>query len=388
LIYLQGALDPLAALTFKVLPQQYRGRPLERADDPVFAREPVGSGPYQYIGRKEENGVTVARFQANANHVRAGQPEVSTLRAIHLLAWKDRLPELGQPLPHLVWDVPTEQLAALRRLGYGEVRTLPVPRVYVLAVNQRRPALAKAAVRRALAHAIDRQALLERHFRSGAAAGEALPHHSANGPFPRDSWAIAPAPRVPQELFQLEQVRSLVKQAKGELANLELTLKHSDDDPRVGKACTDLARQLEQHFAEGGVKLSLRPHTLSPAEMRQALQQRDYDLLYLPLDRADEPWRLWSLFDPQESALRPGGSNYLGCDDAKLQSQLRSALQHRSFPAVREIMQGVHAHLYETMPFIPLWQLDTHLAIHASLRLPPLDALALFGDVLEWKLAP
>jgi peptide/nickel transport system substrate-binding protein len=386
LVYSQGAIDPLAALTFRVLPQQYRGRPLERSDDPTFAREPLGSGPYLYQGRKQENGVPVAVFRANAHHVRTGQAEMGSLREIHLLDWKDRLAELGASLPHLIWDVPTDQLANLRRQGYAELRKLPTPRVYFLAVNHRRPALAQSALRRALAHAIDRQALLERHFRASAASGEPQPHHSANGLFPRGSWASAATPRVPEELFHAEQVRSLLKPLKSELTSLELTLKYPDDDPRVAKSCVELAQKLEQRFAEGGIKLSLRPQAVAPAELRRALEQREYDLLYHAIDHADEPWRLWALFD--QEAVQPGGSNYLGCNDTKLQSLLRSALQHRSFPALREIMQGVHVQLYEAMPLIPLWQLDTHVAVHPSLRLPALEALALFGDIVEWKLMP
>jgi ABC-type transport system substrate-binding protein len=386
LTYRQGALDPLGALTFRVLPQHYRGKPLTKADDAEFARAPLGSGPYLYEGRKQEGPTAMALFRANPYYVRAGQEMPGPPREIQLVAAQERWADLGQPLPHLVWDAPTDQLAALRRQGYTDVRTLPAPRVHYLAVNQRRPDLSRDSVRRALAHAIDRQALLDHHFRAGTT--EAPPHHTANGLFPHSSWAAAPVTRVPAELYKPEQALALVKQVKADLGSLELSLKVADDDPRVARALTELSRQVEKTFADGGVKLTLRVQALPPRELRRARDQRDFDLLYQTIDHADEPYRLWALFDPTEAALRNGGSNFLGHDDAKLQNLLRAALQHRAFTELRGILQTAHAHLAQTMPLIPLWQLDTHVAVHASLRLPDLEALSLFADVVQWKLLP
>ena len=38
------------------------------------------------------------------------------------------------------------------------------------------------------------------------------------------------------------------------------------------------------------------------------------------------------------------------------------------------------------MPLIPLWQLDTHVAVHPSLRPAALDPLLVFDRVEDWKL--
>jgi hypothetical protein len=40
------------------------------------------------------------------------------------------------------------------------------------------------------------------------------------------------------------------------------------------------------------------------------------------------------------------------------------------------------------MPVIPLWQLDTHVLIHPSLRTPPLNPRAVFANVRQWKIVP
>ena len=47
---------------------------------------------------------------------------VERTREIRLVAWKDAL-DLGQPLPHLVLDVPTAFVKDIYKLGYAEVRS-------------------------------------------------------------------------------------------------------------------------------------------------------------------------------------------------------------------------------------------------------------------------
>lgn len=383
LSYRQGSLDPLAPLAFAVLPQTYRGKPLRRTDDPDFAKQPVGSGPYQYTGRLAEGGSQVARFHANPHFVRAGRPNPGSLREIRLVSWADGLSDTAKEPTHLVWNAQTDRLDDLRKRGFTDVRTLTAPRVWCLAINRRRPVLADVSARRALAHAIDREALLTKFFRAGTKH-----HHAANGPFPRGSWAAAPATRVPVELYSREKARSLAKKIPA-TANLEWVLKYPADDKRVAGACAEIARQVSECFAEAGVKVAIRPLGLSPQALRVAAERGDYDLLYGAIDRADEPLRLWSLFNAPADGQSGDSAITLGAvADAKLQGLLRSAQAQRRFGNVQEVMQAIHAHLAETMPLVPLWQFDVHAAVRPELHVPRLEALALFESVLEWKLSP
>jgi peptide/nickel transport system substrate-binding protein len=382
--YRQGLFDPLAPLHFWVLPQYYQGKQLDRSDDPDFARAPIGSGPFRYVGRKQDAGKSVAVFQANAYDLRR---ELGSLREIRFGAWTDPRSDLAKPLPHLALDVPTDQVPAFKDLGYTEVAVSGPPCVFFLAVNQRRPSLASASVRRVIAHAIDRQALLEKHFRSSAMKGKY--HATANGLFPRGSWASCPAPRVPAELFQPEQARSLARKLAPAADGFAWTLKYANDDVRVKDACEAMAASITAVFQDAKIKANVRPVGLTPHELKKALQERDYDLLYTSEENLDDPVRLNLLFDSAPDAVKAGGSNYLGDDsDTKLQQLLHVCLQHRQFTALQENMQAVHVHLYETMPAIPLWQLDMHVMAHSSLSLPPLESRAVFARIQEWKITP
>ncbi len=146
-------------------------------------------------------------------------------------------------------------------------------------------------------------------------------------------------------------------------------------------------------MAGANVSVAIRPVPLLPRALQAAVRERDFDLVYHHLDLPDTPEALAPLFDPHPDAVKPGGSNFLGYDrDAPLQTLLSSARHHRDFfspeAGVRDFMQGIHARLYVTMPLIPLWQLPYCVAVHNKLRAADLDPLAVFGNVLDWKLTP
>jgi ABC-type transport system substrate-binding protein len=408
--YRQGLFDPLAPLTFWILPEYYHGKQLQRGDDPEFAGAPIGSGPYQYLGRKQDVGRSFAVFLANPHDLRQGP---GSLREIRLTSWTEAAKDLPRPLPQLILDPPTDRLPALKELGYVEKEVKNSTCVHFLAVNHRKASLASVSIRRAIAHALDRRVLLNKHFRGKAfvwdaalAAGavgallnehfrsEASPskyHAAANGLFPPTSWANAPAPRVdaPDDLYQPEQARSLARKAKEESAKVAWTLKYPGGDAHVKAACEEMARDIAALLQEAKIDADVQPTGLPPHALQKAIDERDYDLLYTSAARMDDPARLALLFDRHDDATRAGGSNYLGYEnDVKLHELLRAAVQHRQFSAVQETMQAVHVHLHGTMPIIPLWQLDVHVLALPTLRTPPLDPRAVFANVREWKIAP
>ncbi len=382
--YTQGLLDPWAPLRLKVLPQQVRGKPLERAEDVDFARAPVGSGPYQVQGREGADGRVYLVLRANPRYLRRGRPSPGPIREVRFFVWRDGDP--GEPAPHLALDITPAQGAALKKHAKVELRNLEVPRVHFLGLNHRRAPFTNLHVRKALALAIDRAGLLKRHFLSelpGAAP------QTVNGLFPRNSWANSAGKRVPEELYRADDARSAARLAGKDLAQVEWTLKYPEGDPQLDAALKELAEQVGKVLAGADARVAIRPVPLPPRALQQAVGDRDYDLVYHHVDDPASPETLWPLFDPDPAALEPGGSNFLGyAQGTALQALLRSALHHRQFSAVRDFMQGVHAQLYDTMPLVPLWQLPYPVATDPKLHVPDLDALAVFDSVLEWKLDP
>ncbi len=385
IVFRQGLLDPSAPLCSPLLPQHVHGKALTAADAVDFAQQPIGTGPYQLDGKEGSAGRVYLVLRANPQFRRRGMAAPGSIREIRFFAWPPGDAAPGEPLPHLVLDPLPAQAAALKKQGAVDVHTLPVPRVWFLGVNHRRRALANVNVRLALAHAIDRQGLLDRHLAAD------LPAHSlstVNGPFPRGSWANSPVQRVPAELYRPEEARAKARSAGKDLTDAQWTLKYPAGDPRLDAAFKDLAEHVAKVLAGADVHITIHPVPLSPRALQTAVRERDFDLVYHAIDLPDQPAALASLFDRHAGAVGKGGSNFLGYDqDSTLQGLVTSALSHRDFPMVRTFMQNVHAHLYHTMPLIPLWQLPYTVAVQRTLHTPDLDPLTVFADVTQWKLA-
>lgn len=175
----------------------------------------------------------------------------------------------------------------------------------------------------------------------------------------------------------------------GETVTLSWTLKYPAGNPRAKAACDDVAHSIEAIFQEAKITCEVQAVALAPHALRKAIHERAYDLLYTSAENLDDPIALALFFDRQEEATSAGGSNYLGLDnDVKLHELLRGALQHRQFAVLQENMQDTHAHLYDTMPAIPLWQLEAHVMVHSTLTTTGIDPRAVFAKVREWKVTP
>jgi ABC-type transport system substrate-binding protein len=372
----QGFVDPLSLMTFKVLPEGLAS--LHRADDPHFAKAPVGSGPFQYRGREDGQLVFVANPQYELRSGKAGQPEIREIRFFHS---QDPAVDFQHSKLHLLLDLPSRRFKELNSAGLGGVtfRTLPNRRVYFLAVNHRKAQLQSESLRRALAHGVNRTEILNTCFRGPLPANI---HRPLNGPFPPGSWAAKPT--LPADPFNAELAKSQAGKARNERATLgKITLKYPAGDPAIEQACKLIVKEID----DLGAGIQIVPAARSAQELHQEVEvQLDFDLAYCHYDFPSEAYWLWPLFDPQ-GAL-PGGPNYMGyVGDSELIELMRKAMSHREPAVVQELMQRIHEVVYERMPFIPLWQLDTHVAIHQDLSIPAaIDPLLIFPGVEKWTL--
>lgn len=401
--------DPLAFFTFRILPRTYRRKSLLSASEEDFARAPVGSGPYIYRGRKKANGRLFAQFTANPYYARADRPRQPYIREIRFF-----VPDLqaiskdnSDPPIHLWLDLTAEQMALAKEVTPLRFNTIRTPRVYFLAVNHRRPILGNRDFRRGLANAIDREKALDVCFRAndpalkdvdatGAGLGAAAAflgtagvqaHQRLNGLFPAGCWAMAPAVRVPEKLFDSEKARLYFGRVAKDQKRIVLTLKYPQEDARVRAACRMLAAQIEKAAAEVELQLRIQRMPLPAGEFYRDIENRNYDLAYYHRDYESEFYWLWPLFDPHPEALAKGGSNFLGYEnDGALVKLLHERLSSVDFEKVRKLSHDIHGHLHHRMPLIPLWQLDMHVGIHPDLRTVDLHGPRLLSRMARWTM--
>jgi ABC-type oligopeptide transport system substrate-binding subunit len=364
----QGVLDPLAVMNFKVLPETIRS-----AGDPEFAKAPVGSGPYQ-LGPKEEGGSVT--FIANPYYgSRASKRDLPHIRNIRFVHTDDPVREFERGRLHLLLDLPTGRFKQLQSAANVHTETLPNRRIYFLAVNHRQPVLKNQNLRQLLAHAIDREKILNECFREGLANVD----HSLNGPYPPGSWACAPERRVAADPYKPNFAKAKAAQVQA----VKLTLKYPEGDPAVKKACELIRAQVQAIKPE--IHLDLVARSMRDLH-REVEETHEYELAYYAIDYPNEMYWLWPYFDP--TATGPGGRNFLGYEgDDELASEFERVKTHRQFSFVQEHTHRIHEIVLERLPLIPLWQLDTHIAVSNTLKITgTLDPEQLFADVEHWSL--
>ena len=404
----RGHPDPRTLLTAKILPGRWLRQAGKRADDPVFAREPFGTGPYRLDSIQRGGSTRDLVFVSNSSYGRrpgaAGLPFIKEIRFTDIRQKADLPAEFRADRLHILTDVATADLPkyqANNALG-DRVRivTAQTPRqIHLLAVNHRRPALRSVDLRRGLAAAIDREQILNEVFR----AGQKRYHQPLRGPFPGDCWAAPQgiaAGAGPLEDTDFAAAKLKVYRAAGGAETLSLAF--ANDDPQAARACAAIAKAVAA--TESGLTLELKP--LPPADLWEVTTQTHaFDLAYIPFDYQDDWYthRLSRFLDP--AAAESGGRNVCGyltpeslptpADDelGRLLAEVRlhRDLDRQLLPKAHEIYRRFNA----TMPFIPLWRLDRHMVIATSVKVrldgwsteapaQLLDPSRLFSGIALW----
>jgi peptide/nickel transport system substrate-binding protein len=378
----RGCLDPLAAMTFKVLPARLLAGKPDKLLNREFALKPVGSGPFVYHGRRTEDGREYAVFKSNPAYSKRegkfGLPRIQEIRFVVTPA--DPAPDLREGRIDLLLDVSTAEMMRLRDPKFElsttvADQTLSSRRIWMLAVNHRNQNLSGDVgrpLRRAIAFAINRDEIL-RIFKAGQ-----LVHQEMNGPFPPNTWA-GTAVTTTSRLYRPEHAQSEASRAR---KPERLTLRFVDD-PLARQACT----LIKQQVAQVGINLELVPQNSADFH-RDVMLEHNYELAYLPYDYGNELYSLRGLFD---NAVGRGERNFLGYQPESQIGQLLTMIQStRDFGRVRDAMHRLNDPFESAMPFIPLWQLDFHLVRSRKLETVPaaadLDPRTVFDMVEEWRL--
>ena len=167
--------------------------------------------------------------------------------------------------------------------------------------------------------------------------------------------------------------------AAGLDGSIILTLKYPDGDPDAQAACDKIVQAVNSYS-----KIKLKAEAVEAHQLREQVEQNhEYDLAYYHLDFPNEDYPLWPLFDPEGMEQ---GTNYLGYADSELTGYLERLKTVRDIHQVQEAAHLIQGLVRTKLPFIPLWQLDTFIALHRDLTLTHADSLQIFSDVAHWEL--
>ncbi|MFH1488587.1 MAG: ABC transporter substrate-binding protein [Pseudomonadota bacterium] len=133
----------------------------EEAGEKNFFSNPVGSGPFRFIGRSPEEKVVleaVVGYPLN-------QPAFNTLIFEMVPDQVTRTILLETGFVDLIYDISRHDMKRLQRLGNIKVKTAQVPSFYGISINTRaHPDLLDRQFRMAMNYAIDRERIVNRLF--------------------------------------------------------------------------------------------------------------------------------------------------------------------------------------------------------------------------------
>jgi peptide/nickel transport system substrate-binding protein len=306
-------------------------RNLDGLSPAAFFRHPIATGPFTVAGWQRGNYLLLRR---NPDYWQTGRPYLDQVEFTVVADDAARLARLGSGEAQIVESQPAD-VTALGDTTGAAAAVFPSTRIDVLLPNERFKPLADVHVRRAIASAIDRRAIV-----NAVLDGQGRP---ANSTFPEGVPFYNP--RNPGVTFDLARAKDeLAQSAYPHGFKVEFL---TSSDPSY----TEVARGIQQELAPLGIDVTIR--TVAPTDLF-ALQQKFHYQLSI------DDWTM-DIPDPDEYAaysLTPNGgahSFYTDFSDPRMTALVDRA--QRTFSrSTRAALYTEIQHLADAdVPQIPLY---------------------------------
>ena len=311
-----------------------------------FHQQPLGSGPFRFLDWPEPGRLWLQRLDDGRQFefLHIGDP---TVRVLKLLRGEVDL---------LQNDLPAELLIYLDEQPDIDVTRGPGSNFAYIGFNLASPPTDDIRVRRAIAHALDRDAIMQYILGNAARPAAAL--------LPPDHWAGNPALQPLSHDPQL--ARQLLLQAGYDTAHpLQLNYKTSTDPVRVR-----IATVIQQQLADVGIDMRLASYDWGTffGDIKAGRFQM-YSLAWVGIKTPDI-----FRYAFHSAALPPEGANRGRLASAEIDQLIEAAEQGATLEAQGQYYRQVQALLLELLPFIPLWYEDHVVAARQGIsgyRLAP-----------------
>ncbi len=278
-----------------------------------FSHQPIGSGPLAF--ELWQNKLTLKRVH-DGQRIVFTEVKDPTVRVLKLLRDETDL---------LQGDLPPELVKYLQAKPEVTLKTVQGVNFSYLGLNMQDPLLSQHKVRMAIAHAIDREAIISKVMVADTRIASSIlpPEHYTNAGVELPAYACNPA-----------LAKKLLIEAGVQLP-LKLVYKTSTDAQRVR-----LATILQAQMAKAGIELEIR--SLDWGTFFEEVKKGNFQLFGLTWVGIKTPEIYAKAFGSQY--IPPNGFNRGRYADAELDA----LLEKEDWPAVT---RRIHAQL----PYIPLW---------------------------------
>jgi len=296
------------------------------ADSRKLARKPVGNGPFAFVAWDAQDNLLLRR-RRDGQLLRFEAVPDPTMRALKLLRGELQL---------LQNDLPYELYPRLRDEPGIELHSAPGTTFSYLGFNLRDPHSGDLRVRQAIAHAVDRQAIVRYLFGGHASLSNTLlrPQH----------WAANPA--LPVYQHDPQRARELLAAlGYGPDRPLQLSYKTSTDPFRLR-----VAAALQAQLAQVGIRLQIQSYEWGTffGDIKAGRFQL-YSLSWVGI-RSPDIFRYVFHSDSQP----PHGANrgrYQSVEVDRLIEQAESLPPEQAQALFRQVQDRIHRDLV----YVPLW---------------------------------
>jgi peptide/nickel transport system substrate-binding protein len=300
-----------------------------------------GTGAFRFVRRFETAGGSAVELLRHDGYW-DGAASIAGIRFLPYPDLADRVRALVDGTVDIAYSLEGADLEDLAKGGF-ELPAFSPPYLWYLVFNLREPRLADVRVRRAIAHAIDRQALCEALFPDAArAATSAIPPGAPS----HEHQAVERYPHDPG------LARALLAQA-GAAEGLVLHVVAA----RAGSAQLDpgaIYRRLSSDLAQVGVRLqvSLHPDWVSYCNDWRAGAPAGVAFSEMSWAMSCDQWLSQILHGRNVS---PRGFNAGYCEDAVLDALLDRARATLPLHERIALYRAADAHVMEKLPILPLF---------------------------------
>lgn len=296
----------------------------------TFNQKPLGSGAFSFIDWPVEGRLRLMRV-ADRQKIEFLHVADPTVRALKLMRGEIDMAQNDLPPETINYLVARKGIHVLRERGSN---------FSYLGFNLNDPVTGRLAVRRAIAHALDRDAIIKYVLGSAARPAGAM--------FPPDHWAgITDSSGY---AYDPQQARALLRQAGFSPENpAHITYKTSSDPFRIR-----LATIIQSQLAEVGIRVDLRSYDWGTfyGDIKGGRFQM-FSLSWVGIKNPDIfHYAFHSVSTPPEGANRGRFSNPVVdrlIDVAQAESEL---------PVQAEKYREIQHYLLQQLPYVPLWYED------------------------------
>ena len=350
-----------------------------------FNLKPVGSGPFQLEELEVDEGTITSMILKPSPNYDGPQPHLGRIQLRFYPTHQTVINAYEEGEVEGIAGIPPAELAHAQALPNLNLFSAQTAEYGIVILNQNRddlPFFKEVEVRQALMYAVDQQKIIDQVLE-----GQAVVTYS---PLIPGTWAYKDTLRRYDEGAKATAIlaeagwtlpREGVTTRRKDNQPLEFTLLTSSEPERVG-----VAQMLAKQWKAIGVGVTVE--AVSPSEVREALDKRDFDaiLIHLAVPGDPDPYPFWH----QEQIAT--GQNYAGFDNRRMSEiieQARVTVNPVTRLQLYHEFQEVFAEQVPSLPlYVPIYTYGVGERIHDVQIAPLVHPSDRYRTIADWWIVP